>query len=153
MLTFRGLELREMPLATATIHFDLRRGFFEPPQIRGDDYVIPGALGRVWAPKQIDHQIIELQGFVRGFGSTEEERSQAWHEATADLMSVMSFDDEPGEFVVEPPYLGLETAQAVEAVAINTMSGPVLRRMSFQTWSIQLMVHEPEWEASGGSGS
>lgn len=152
MLTFRGTEIHEEPFNLASIHFDVRRGFSEPPNVRGEDYVVPGAEGRVWAPKQIDHRIIELEGFVRGWGDTLEERQEEWRTATSDLMSLMQFDDDPGQLVIEAPYFGVSGSWSIDAVAINTMGGPVLHRMTFQAWSIQLMAHSPEWEP-GGSGS
>lgn len=154
MLTFRSLNIRELPLSEANIHFDLAVGFAEPPAARGEDQTLPGLAGTtrmVWMP---DHKIIELPGFVKGTGATLEERQESWREATDALMAAMQFDDDPGPLIVGPgddQYLGLDQAYAINAVAINTIGGPVLRRWTFQAWSIQLRAYDPFWVPSGSS--
>lgn len=152
MLTFRGVEIHEEPYNEANLHFDVRSGFAEPAQVRGEDWVVPGQAGQtrgVWLP---DHRIIELSGFVRGTGATLEDRQQSWRASTDALMAVMQFDDEPGALILGPgsnDYLGLETSWTIDAVAFNTIGGPVLSKMTFQAWSIQLKAYDPAWTEVG----
>lgn len=149
-IDFRTLDLQNAEFNVASVWFDLTSGYAEPPPVRGANVVLPSAVGRVWMPKVNDQRIIEIAGFVRGLGSSLEERQEDWREQTDALMAVMQFDDEPGPFQLHPPYLGLESSVAIDAVAINTVGGPVLWKMTFQRWSIQLEAPDPIW-TSGSS--
>lgn len=150
-LFFRTVNLQDDDYNRASIWFDLVKGFAEPSEVRGEDYDLPGAVGRVWAPKVRSSRIIEITGFVRGVGSSLEERQQSWRTSTDALMDLMQFDDDPGPMVVVPPYLGTQSEWTIDAVAINTLGGPVTARMTFQSWSIQLISVDPEWVAGGSS--
>ena len=151
-LFYRGVSLQDDEYNRASIWLDLQVGYAEPAEVRGDDYDLPGAVGMVWAPKVRRRRIIELQGFVRGVGTSLEERQQSWRDSTDVLMALMQFDDDPGPVLIVPPYLGLETASwTIDAVAINTMGGPITGRMTFQPWSIQLLSIVPDWSEADSS--
>lgn len=148
-IKFRSVSLQDEDYYLASIWFDLRRGLFEPAPVRGSDVVLPSAPSQVWMPKVPDSRIIELQGFVRGIGADLEERQTSWRESTQALMALLAFDDEPGALEVLPPYLGIDTSYSIQAVAINTMGGPVIGTMTYQRWNIQLKTYS-DW-TSGSS--
>jgi hypothetical protein len=151
-LDFRSGELQDdEDFRSASIWFDLRRGLFEPSEVRGTNVTLPSAPGRVWMPKVPDNRIIEIVGFVRGMGDDLEERQESWRTSTQALMALMQFDDVPGALVVSPPYLGLDQSYSINAVAINTMGGQIIGCMTFQSWSIQLESVDPEWVPGGCS--
>lgn len=154
MLTFRGVDLQ-----TATIHLDLAQGFSEPPDVRGEDDVVPRAAGRVAGARRADMRRIILNGHVRGTGTTREERALSWRTATDALMAAMDRTLDPGVLEVGPTapaqqpdaasYLGLTTDYAINARCVNLIPGPVQAHMSYQTWSIELVSIDspPDWVA------
>lgn len=156
MLTYRSVDLQ-----TATIHLDLRSGFVEPPTVRGEDDVIPGAAGRDVGARRADVLRIVLEGHVKGVGGTRDERAASWRVASDALAAVLDRALTPGAIVVGPtvpaqfpdaaPYLGLLQNYGLDARVVNAISGPVLAHMSYQTWSIELECVDspPEWAALG----
>jgi hypothetical protein len=154
MLNYRALDLQ-----SATTHFDLRSGYVEPPTVRGEDDVLPGAAGRDVGARRADIRRIILEGHIRGAGADRDERAMSFRTASDALAAVLDRALTPGELVVGPaapaqfpdaaPYLGLTDNYSLNARVVNAISGPVQAHMSYQTWSIELECVDspPEWVA------
>lgn len=143
-IRYRGLDLQD-----EGIWLDLASGLAEPPEVRGDDVLIPGKPGRTWMPKVADRRLIELRGHVHGMGVTLSDRQEAWREATDALMAVLDFTAAAGALEVDGPYLGIPAGvtYSIQAVAVNTVGGDVQGTMTFQLWSVRLeaLGDPPEW--------
>lgn len=156
VLTYRSVDLQ-----TETIQLDLRSGFVEPPTVRGEDDVIPGAAGRDVGARRADTLRIVLEGHVRGVGADRDARALSWRVASDALAAVLDRSLTPGALRVGPtapdqfpdaaPYLGLLQMYELDARVVNAISGPVQAHMSYQTWSIELECVDspPEWAAMG----
>lgn len=156
MLTFRGTDLQ-----TATIHLDLRSGYVEPPTVRGEDDVIPGAAGRDVGARRADARRIVLEGHVRGVGGDRDARALSFRTASDALAAVLDRALDPGTLIVGPgvpaqfpdaaTYLGLDQNYGLDARVVNAISGPVQAHMSYQTWSIELECVDspPDWQPLG----
>ena len=156
MLTYRGTDLQ-----TETINLDLRSGFVEPPTVRGEDDVLPGAAGRDVGARRADTRRIVLEGHVRGVGATRDERALSFRVASDTLAAVLERDLAPGTLIVGPtapdqfpdaaPYLGLLQMFGLDARVINAISGPVQAHMSYQIWTVELECVDspPDWSALG----
>lgn len=141
-----GFSFRGTDLQTANIHFDLVRGFAEPPDVRGSDDIIPGAAGREQGAWQADTRRLVLEGWVKGTGATEAAKQQSWRSQTDALMALLDRTLAPGALVVSAPYLGLATGtKTIQAKCFDVMGGPIRSAMTFQEWSITLVALDPDW--------
>ena len=142
-----GLSYRSVDLQTDNIKMDLYRGYFEPPEVRGEDDVIPGAPGRDEMGREVDRLLLRIEGYVIGTGADEEERQQSWHTATMALMATLDRTLASGVLVVTAPYLGLVSGtRTITARCVNMLGGPVEACMTLQRWSIDLEAVEPIWD-------
>jgi hypothetical protein len=151
------LNYRALDLQSSTTHFDLRSGFVEPPTVRGEDDVIPGAAGRDVGARRADTRRIILEGHIRGEGGDRDARAASFRTASDALAAVIDRELTPGELIVGPespamfpdsaPYLGLADHYSLNARVVNAISGPVQAHMSYQTWSIELECVDspPDW--------
>lgn len=142
-LTYRGTDLQ-----TPTLHLDIVRGFFEPPEVRGEDDVIPMAAGREEQTRIADRLLIRLEGYVLGAGLTELLRQQSFYATTQALMALMGLTLASGPLVVTPPYLGLPSGtRTVQAKAVGLVGGDVQHCYTYQRWSIDLecIASPPAW--------
>ena len=149
-----GLSFRSLDLQTDNLKMDLYRGYFEPPEVRGTDDVIPGRPGRDEQIREADKLALRIEGYVVGTGSTEDERSQSWHEATMALMAVLDRTLASGALIVSAPYLGLPSGtRTIMAKTVNMIGGPAEACMSLQRWSIDLEAigSPPVWEEDESS--
>jgi len=143
LLTFRGVDIQ-----TAEIHSDLERGLYDPAEVAGKDWTVPGAEGMEVRARIKRWRELEVRTHVEGIGSSDEERTASWAAATEALMAVMDHSLAPGSFVVIGPYLGLDEGETatVSARCINAIPGPILRHMSYQRWSFVLRAVDPvDW--------
>lgn len=149
-ISFRSVDLQnDDDPAQATIWFDLPVGLAEPPEIRGEDVVIPGKAGQTWMTKVDDYRLIELDGYVQGQGVGLEARQQSWRQATDALMAIMDRTAAPGTLEVSGPYLGIAPGQtfSIEATCWRIVPGIILARMTFQRWSLALKAYDVDWQA------
>lgn len=148
MITYRGSELH-----TAQMCFDLPEGYFEPAEVDGSDWKIPGRPGLLVRSRVKRRRNITLEGYVRGIGQTPQERSESWHDAMVALMSLMDFSAAPGLLTLSEGYLGIPAGEewSIEARATNVVPGPVLNHMSFQrlTFGLVAVGNPPEWTETG----
>lgn len=150
MLTFRGQSLQETEDPdTSRYWFDLIKGLpYESPEVRGEDIVAPGRAGRYAGNRVLDRHELLIEGFIRGFGQTKEERSLDWHTVSSLILPVFALDTAPGSLVVGPgtiEYLGLVSDWDIEARTLDQMAGPILSRTSYQTWSFKLESIDGLW--------
>lgn len=140
--------LRALDIQTDKIYFDLWTGYFEPPEVRGEDRVIPEKVG-LWVGNRVaESREPELRGWVKGKGSTEAERTADWHDSTVSLMAVLDMTLPPGSLLIPDGYLGVSGDVELDVRTVNIMPGRILSCMSFQTWSIKLLAVDPVyWEA------
>jgi hypothetical protein len=62
------LKYRSVDLQTANIHLDLASGYAEPPDVRGEDDVIPGAAGREPGTRRADVRRIVADRYRCAYG-------------------------------------------------------------------------------------
>lgn len=146
LLRFRSQSLQVLDDAgTPLIYFDLLDGYSEPVRVKGKDWDVPGAAGRVWMPKEADSRLIELDGFVRGVGATLAERQQSWRTSTDIVAAVFSLLLPMGTLEVAAPYLGLSVDASISATAVQVMSGAPQSLMTYQRWNVKLEAFDPDW--------
>jgi hypothetical protein len=151
MLTVRALDCQ-----SRNIHLDLV-GYGESARVRGEDVIIPGLAGRTPMNRVKDVYRFVLEGYVEGTGDDPDERTVSWRTNTDLLMAVMDFSLAPGAVEVGPapperfpdasPYLGLTGDKTLDARCVSMVRGPLLRHMSFQSWSFEMECVDspPEW--------
>lgn len=156
------LRVRSLDCQTDNIHLDVV-GYGEPPSVRGEDHVMPGATGREVGLRRADTYRFILQGYVEGTGTDPDARALSWRMETDALMAVMDLALAPGLVEVGPaaperfpnasPYLGLTDDHELNARCVGFVRGEVRRHMSFQSWSFEMECVDspPEWQPSGSS--
>lgn len=149
-MLLRSLEVTEG--VSGGINLDLWTGYFEPPEVRGEDRVIPGKPG-LWLGNRVENdRELTLNGWVRGKGSDEEERTADWHDKTVALMAVLDRTLGPGELVIPAAYLGVPNDKVIEVVTLSMIPGRIRACMSYQTWSVDLLAAETlDWEDAESS--
>lgn len=145
-LSFRSVELQGD-------HFclDIVRGLHEPAEVRGKDSVAPGRIGRYARNRIKDVRKILIEGYIRGVGSTLDERRESWHDTTATIMAAMERDLAAGVLAVDGGTYGLPAGETwtINARCVNAIGGPIRSTWTFQEWSIELESVDPDWEVSG----
>lgn len=156
-LTFRGVSLQdgETPSA-ARFWFDIIKGLpgHEPPEVRGKDVVAPGREGRYVGNRVNDHLDILIEGHIKGEGADPEARTDDWHSVTQTILAAFAQNLAPGSLIASPGsngYLGLIDSAEIEARTVDVMAGPILSRMSYQTWSFKLESVSGLWWDLGSS--
>ena len=141
-----GMTYRATDVQTANIFLDLIRGYGEPPDVRGEDDVVPGAAGREEGDWEADRLRILLEGWVKGTGATLVAQQQSWRTSTDALMALMNRAASPGALVITAPYYGLAAgSKTIQARCVNVVPGPIQAAMTFQRWSFELVAIDPEW--------
>lgn len=140
--------LRSLDIQTDKIYFDLWAGYFEPPEVRGEDRVIPEKVG-LWVGNRVaESRRLDLRGYVIGKGSTEAERTASWHDSTVALMAVLDQTLAPGSLLISDGYLGVSGDVEINVRTVNLIPGRILNCMSYQTWTVELLAVDPVyWEA------
>lgn len=145
MLEFRSLQLNDGGASC----LDLVEGFFDPSQVRGQDWVAYGRPGQTPGNRSHDHRPILLEGYTQGVGATPEERLESFHEVTSAIMAVMDMAAAPGTLLVAAPYLGLpegsEATIQARCVSVGSKRMESYSTNPFQLWSIELLSVDPEW--------
>jgi hypothetical protein len=139
-MLLRALEITEG--TSGGINLDLAAGYFEPPNVRYEDRVIPGAPGLWLGNRVANDRELQLVGWVRGKGSDEEERTADWHDKTVALMAVLDQTLAPGPLVIPAGYLGTPDDRTIEVVTVNLIPGRIRACMSYQTWTVALLAAE-----------
>ena len=111
-LIYRDQNLREDGLRLSLI-----RGFAEPVEVRGEDVIVPGAVGRFSRNRVADVRRILLEGYIMGNTPAE------WREATDLAMALFDTTLDPGDLQVVYPYLGFATGTyTISARCINAVA-------------------------------
>lgn len=147
------LEYRDFGISgeDADICIDLIEGMWQPPEVRGMDWIVPKLDGRQFGNRRPDVLVLPLAGFVRGSsGETPQERLEDFNVNVLALMAVMNPAADPGELVASQGYLGLPagTEATIEARVRNAAASPIqsYRSFPFQLWTFELeALDPPEW--------
>ena len=136
-ITYRNLELQPN---TGRWYFELVRGWDEPPEIRGEDTIIPSAAGRYPRTRIKDRLVLELRGWVAGQGDTDDLARQDYAVSMATLLAVFDGTLDPGALVVHAPVLGVPDGQirTMNARYLSTLSSEVFGAGLFRSTSIEL---------------
>lgn len=133
-LTLDGLDIR----SRSTIYLELMRGYFEPPSVRGEDIIIPGADGRTTRTRRADQRYVLLEGYVTGSSAAN------WNTNVAALMAKL--DGSLVNLVVADNYLG---STGTHTLAVRCVSPPVggepTYGVLYQAWSVELLSVSPDW--------
>jgi hypothetical protein len=142
-ITYRGTDLNSFGLK-----LQLTQGFRDGLSVRGKDYIVPGARGRVAMPRRADVRRLIIEGWVQG------DDSEDWRESTDLFHEIFDVELDAGTIVITGPYLGIPVgvSYSIGARVLNTMPGQIQGDSQFQHWSIELESVDPDW-AGGGSGS
>lgn len=148
-LTYRAVDLQNGANAkVASVWFDIVEGYSEPAEVRGEDLVIPLKPGMTRMTRVKHRRVIELRGFIRGIGATQQERAENWRTATDAVLATMDFTLSPGALVASADYLGLPSgSKTIQASAVDAIPGPIHNNMGFQRWTFRLVAigNPPEW--------
>jgi len=140
-MTYRGTNIQ-----TANIAMHLLRGYAEPPEVRGQDDVVPGAEGLEEGAWEADHRRLLIEGWVKGTGATLTAQQQSWRANTDSLLALMDRAASPGALVISAPYLGLSAGtKTIQARCVNVVPGPIQAAMTLQHWSFELIALDPDW--------
>lgn len=120
------------------IFFDLVKGFFEPPEVRGVDTDIPGLAGRISRNRVPVRRTITLDGYVTGSDAAD------WATNTAALMALLD-PTSPATLTVANSYLGTTGSHATTVRFLNAAGGPPMYGVQYQSWSIELESIDPDW--------
>lgn len=120
------------------IFFDLVKGYFEPPEVRGVDTDIPGTAGRVSRNRVAVRRTITLDGYVEGSTPSD------WRTKTETLFGELD-PTSPQTLTVANGYLGTTGSHAVTVRFLNAVQGLPINGPRFQTWSIELECIDPGW--------
>jgi hypothetical protein len=103
-----GSSFHELRRADGSVHSWIRRGFYGPPEYRGEDDVIPGAAGFDVGEWEKAQRIIEIGQQIKGSGATEA-AAQAAFLVLADELRVLyeSTYPTPRELRVHTPLYGI----------------------------------------------
>lgn len=149
LIIFRSQSLQVLDaVGTPEIYFDLVKGYHDGDRVKGDDWNVPGSVGRIFFQKVKDSRIIELDGFVRGTGATLNDRQESWRASTDLVKAAMDMSATLATLTLLEPYLGLTDDVELEAVAIQIMTGPVQSNMTYQRWNVQLEAFDPAWSVA-----
>jgi hypothetical protein len=136
-LTYRGSDVQVI----TGIFLEIVRGLVEPVEVRGVDLIVPSAAGQV-VRNRVGHRLgIELRGFIRGVGATDEDDDRAAF-ATARAAFRTLFDPalDPGALVAT---LEDGSSQTIDARTLNVIPDVVV-----PTWvnvSVELESVDPDW--------
>lgn len=133
-LTFGGQNIR----TTGGIFFDLVAGYFDPPEVRGSDDIIPSTAGRTVRNRVKDRRRIVLEGYVQG--ST----AAVWRANMDTLFGVM-LPTTPANLVIADNYLGTTGTKTISARFINAIGDTPIAGPIFQRWTIELESVAPDW--------
>lgn len=146
MVTFRSVELQGEGFC-----LDIVKGLHEPAAARGKDSIAPGQDGRYPRNRKRDVRRILLEGYVRGVGTTLQERRESFFTTVEAIMATMDRAAAPGVLSVDGGTYGLPSGEewTINARCINVLGGPMLSQWTAQEFSIELESVDPDWEVSG----
>ncbi len=136
-LTFRGTDIQDID----GIFLEIVRGLIESLEARGTDLVIPSRAGQT-VRNRVGHRLgIELRGWIRGVGATDEDDDRADFAANRAIFRTL-FDTTlaPGSLVAT---LEDASTQSISARTLNVISDPMV-----PTWvnvSIEMESVDPDW--------
>lgn len=134
-LNLGGTNIR----TTGGTFFDLVKGYFEPPEVRGVDTDIPGTDGRISRNRKYVRRVITLEGYIKGSSASD------WRSKTAAFFALCD-PKTPVTLTVDNGYLGTTGgAHATTVRFLNAVGGPPMLGPTFQTWSIELETIVPTW--------
>lgn len=73
----------------------IKRGLGEIPVVRGTDTVVPGQTGRTARARVADRMAIELEGYVRGIGTTGDDEASAYYDLVLEMQTLFDPTKDP----------------------------------------------------------
>lgn len=137
-LTFKGTDIQRSDFK---IHLEVKRGFLESADVRGEDTIIPGATGRVPRNRKKDLRVIELEGTVRGEGATEDLRLSDFQDSCDALISL--FDPAAATGTLS----GTAWDGTTRSIVCRALPGNVWSMVlpGEATFNVQLLSVVPDW--------
>jgi hypothetical protein len=108
-ITAAGTELQPL---NGKLHFYVNGGLDDQPEVRGADFIVPSAAGRLVptsGARLNDRLLVELRGFVHGIGATEAAAQQDYRSTMDTLLGIFDPTDNPWALVVFGPVHGVAT--------------------------------------------
>lgn len=124
-------------------------GILKPAKVRGKDSIAPGQEGRYARNRQRDTWIVTLDGWVKGVGSTKEERQQSFFQTMETIMTALDATA-PGNLVLDGPDYGLPSGETrtISARPLNIVLGKMESSWTFQKFSADLEAVQ-DWDIAG----
>ena len=130
------------------ICIDLIEGFLLPPAVRFKNYIVPKLDGEQAGNRRKGTLVIPAAGFIRGSGSTPQERREDFLVNLTAAMAVLNPALSEGALTLSQGYLGLPVGSeaTIQAVVRNAAPGRMEAGQSFQLWTFEFeALEEPEW--------
>jgi hypothetical protein len=139
-VSFGGFDVQDID----GLHLEITQGLNDSPTVRGIDVTVPGLDGQIVRPRKFHERRLLLSGFVRGSGSTHDDR-QASYRANVRLMNAL-FDPAltPDDLVATLEDGSLATC----AARTLDVKAPDVIPSEFAYVSIELLALE-DWAYSG----
>jgi len=146
MLSFRSVDYRGTGFC-----LDIVQGIHEPASVRGTDFLAPAREG-MYVGNRIRHiRTVLIEGYIRGLGSTLEERQESFHDTTATLAATWDRSLAMGVLAIDDGDYGLPDGEtwSLNARCVDAIGGPLQAGWTFQKWSIKLESLDTGWEVAG----
>ena len=130
------------------ICIDLVEGFVGLPQVRGRDWIVPRLDGEEPGNRRLGKLILPAAGFIRGTGSTPQERREDFLTNVTAAMAVLDPSLAPGTLRLSAGYLGLPVGSeaTAEGRVRNASPGKLQNGQSFQLWAFDFEIYAGSWE-------
>jgi hypothetical protein len=118
-LTYRGVDIQDLD----GIYLEIVRGVNEVVEVRGVDLVVPSRQGQI-IRNRVGHRLgIELRGWIRGTGSTEDAQRDDFAANRAVFKGLFDPTLDPGPLVAT---LEDSSVENIDARTLNVMSQTIV---------------------------
>jgi hypothetical protein len=133
-LIYRGTDIQNLD----GIFLEIARGLVEVPEVRGVDLIVPSRQGQIRRNRVRHRMAIELRGWIRGTGSTEDAQRDNFAANRAAFQALFDPTLEPGQLLIT---LEDSTTEDISARTLNVISEtivPSFVRVSVEMESVGL---------------
>ena len=136
-LTYRGSDIQ----LTGSIFLEIVRGLNEPIEVRGVDLIVPSRAGQIVRNRVGHRKGIELRGWIRGVGATDEDDDRAAFAATrTTFLALFDPNLDPGALIAT---LEDGSQKTIDARTLNAIPNQIVP--TFVEMSVELESVDPDW--------
>lgn len=135
-LMFRGVDIQDLD----GLYLEIILGLDGIPEVRGEDSVVPALVGRVPRNRIADRLAIELDGFVRGVGSSETTDREDYRANVASMQALFDPELDPGLLEATLEDGTVATIHARTLTMLEESIVPTYKHVNFELESV-----DPRW--------